>query len=249
MLKILDLLGNDLVLYPPAAISRSIATGTSPVAISCQVVETDTNLMLQSVSAEVDWNDSSVPVHYPASSPTAVQSSPLVLNLARSLGLGTYEVVLIAHNNRAVPDEVKVIFEVVILPLKVEADPPRYVYGPILPRDNGSPNRSNWLFDSASDLLILESSVRMLLLTVKGERLMLPDYGTNLRRMVFDLNIESIDAMVTQEVTQAIGRYEPRVLVQAVSVRRDANNRSVNLDASFMSRLSAQPFQINLQIV
>lgn len=248
MLTIRDLDGTDLTVVKPETIERSVVRGTVAVPISCVIAESDTNLPFQAVSAEVNWNDGTPPVHYPTTSPTATQTSPMTLSLSRNLGFGTYAVTVTGRNNRAIPDQLKVTFLVVVSPLQTVAEPPRYIYGPILPRDNGLPNRQTWLFDTASDLMILESSVRMLLLTVKGERLMQPDYGTNLRRIIFDPSVESVDALITQEITQALSLYEPRVVVQAVDVERDPNSRNVNVNALFLSRVSAQPFQVNLQL-
>ena len=168
MLTILDLNGNDLLSAPPEEISRSVAKGTVTIPIDCVVVETDTNLPYQAVSAEVDWNDGTLPVHYPSASPTATQASPLTLSVRRDLPLGTYAIRVTARNNRALPEQVTVTFLATVSALGLDADPPRYVFGPILPRDEGVPNRQTWNLDTGSDLLILESSVRMLLLTAKG---------------------------------------------------------------------------------
>jgi phage baseplate assembly protein W len=249
MLTILDTSGNDLISAPPAEISRSVAKGTTPVAISCVIVETDSNLPYQAVSAEIDWNDGTPPVHYPTGSPTATQASPLTLALSRNLPFGTYAIKVTAKNNRAVPNQVSVTFLATVTSLGLDADPPRYVFGPILPRDNGVPNRQSWNLDTGSDQLVLESSVRMLLLTVKGERLMLPDYGTNLRQVIFSPNVDSVDAIVSQEITQALNVYEPRVSLESLHIDRDSNARSVNVAATFLNKAIAQPFEINLQLV
>jgi len=248
MLTLRDLNGNDLLSAPPEEINRSVAKGTVTVPIDCVVVETDGNLPYQAVSADVDWNDGSLSVHYPSTSPTASQPSPLTLNLRRNLPLGTYAVRVTAKNNRAVPEQVTVTFMVTVSSLGLNAEPPRYVFGPILPRDEGLPNRQSWNFDTGSDLLILESSVRMLLLTAKGERIMLPDYGTNIRQIIFAPSLDSVDALVSQEITQALNLYEPRVSLQSLQINRDPNARNVNVDATFLSKVAAQPFEVNLQL-
>jgi phage baseplate assembly protein W len=248
MLTIRDLAGNDLVETAPETIYQAIPSGTTPVTISCVVVETDTNLPYQLVSADVDWNDGQAPVHYPATSPTADQPSPLNLTLRRNLGYGTYGIRVTARNNRSVPEQVTVTFLVEISAIHAVAPPQHIIFGPILPRDNGLPNRATWNFDLGSDLLVLESSVRMLLLTTKGERLMVPDYGTNLRRIVFSPNVDGVDSLLSQEITQACNLYEPRVTLQSLHVERLPNERSANVDVSFLSKANGQPFEINLQI-
>ncbi len=247
MLTIRDHAGNDLVSAAPAAIQRSIVKGTVAIPIACVVVETDTDLPYQAVSADIDWNDGTASVHYPQGVLTD-QASPLDLQVSRNLSFGTYAIRVTAHNNRAIPDQVTVTFVATITPLKTEGAPPRYVFGPILPRDSGLPNRATWNYDIGTDLKILESSVRMLLLTAKGERLMLPDYGTNLRQILFTPNIESVETLVSHEITEALNRFEPRVTLESLEIDRDPNGRSVNVAATFLSRVAAQPFEINLQM-
>lgn len=243
MLTIQDLAGNDLVAARPAAIVRRIPQGTAAISINCVVVETDTNLPYRAVAADVDWNDGSAPVRYP---PGSTQPSPMLLRLTRNLPFGTYLIRVTARNTRAAPDTVSAFFEAAILPSGDVAASPRYVFGPILPRDSGLPNRATWLFDEGADNLILESSVRMLLLTSPGERVMLPDYGTNVRKLLF-APIPEIDGVVSQEIVQALNAHEPRVALSSLHIDRQPDSRTVRLSASFVSKLSQQPFEINLQ--
>jgi phage baseplate assembly protein W len=247
MLTIQDLSGNDLVTARPAAVTRSIKQGTTPITLACVITETDTNLPYRAVSADVDWNDGSAPAHYPQTSATATQASPLTLALSKNLPFGTYLIKVTARNTRATPDTVSAFFETIITASGELAPPPRYVFGPILPRDMGLPNRDTWIFDLATDNLVLESSVRMLLLTAKGERLMLPDYGTDLRQLLFAPNLEEIEGLVSQEIVRALNVHEPRVALQGLQVERRPNDRNVNVSAVFLSKLSQQPFEINLQ--
>ena len=77
---------------------------------------------------------------------------------------------------------------------------------------------------------------------------MLPDYGTNLRQIIFAQNLDSVDSVVSQEITQALNVYEPRVGLQSLQINRDPNARNVNVNATFLSKVAAQPFEVNLQL-
>jgi phage baseplate assembly protein W len=103
-------------------------------------------------------------------------------------------------------------------------------------------------YNTESDLLILESSVRMLLLTAKGERLMEPEYGTNLRRILFEQNINGIEAAIQEEIVSALTTWEPRLQLQTISVQRNAD-QSVTVNCAFLSKLSTQGFDMNLEFV
>jgi phage baseplate assembly protein W len=70
----------------------------------------------------------------------------------------------------------------------------------------------------------VEQSLRLLLLTRLGERVMRSDFGSNLGAMVFqpgsDQNLRSIE----REVSGAIARFEPRVEVLSVTAEADAKD-------------------------
>lgn len=238
----------SVTINPASGIARSIPGGTTPVTFDAVIEEADSSLPFQLVGASVDWNDGSQPVAYPG--PSAEQASPLaLLSLSRNLGIGLYAVTVTAHNNRApIPDTVKATLTVTISPSAANAAPPRNIFGPVLPRDNGLPNNQTWSFDTGSDLQVLQSNIKMLLLTTKGERVMQPTYGTNLRRIIFELNVASVETIIQQEISQAIGLFEPRVVLTALQIQRLPDDpRSVNVICAFLSKQNGQPFEINLQ--
>jgi len=238
----------QITLNPATGLSRSIAGGTTAVAFDAVIEETDTTLPFQLVGATVDWNDGSAPIPYPGFS--AEQPSPLaLLGLTRNLGIGVYAVTITAHNNRAPqPDTAKATLNITITQSGLKAAPPRNIFGPVLPRDDGLPNNQTWIFDVGSDLQVLQSNIKMLLLTTKGERIMQPNYGTNLRRIIFELAVASVETIIQQEIAQAISTYEPRVTLTSLQVQRVAtDSRAVNVVCAFLSKQNGQPFQINLQ--
>lgn len=63
----------------------------------------------------------------------------------------------------------------------------------------------------ASDLQDIEESIRIILETFPGERIMQPEFGCFLKRLVF----EKIDASLIQQINDTIGKallnFEPRI--------------------------------------
>src|ERR1051325_3454299 len=60
----------------------------------------------------------------------------------------------------------------------------------------------------------IRSSIRIILDTVTGERVMLPTFGCNLKPHVFDsLNVPTI-AMIEKIVKEALVFHEPRIIVE-----------------------------------
>ena len=68
----------------------------------------------------------------------------------------------------------------------------------------------------------IEQSVRVILGTEPGERVMRPDFGAGLRGLLFEPVSTSLVARVKHRVQQALVRWEPRIDVLDVSVSTDA---------------------------
>lgn len=247
MLAIYNTSGENLVENQPDEETIQVDSDVGiAVTITGRIVEDSSCLPYAWVSGSLDWNDGSAPLTFTRTSGT------LVVNEQRTLRPGDYNIVLTGRNYLVpTPETVSVNFRLLIKRVGVAAPPPNLIFGPILPRDLGDPNPDSWEFNTDSDLLILESSIRMLLITQKGERIMEPDYGTNIRRIIFDLNTSAADAQIEGEIKEALTRWEPRVRLTALQVRRDAkvNPRDVNVVAAFLSTQSAKNFELNLRYV
>ncbi len=62
----------------------------------------------------------------------------------------------------------------------------------------------------------IRESLRILLSTAPGERIMRPDYGCGLRRLVFDVINESVLAEIRDLVRRAVLFFEPRVTLEGI---------------------------------
>jgi len=60
-----------------------------------------------------------------------------------------------------------------------------------------------------------------LLLTHKGERYMQPDFGTNLRRFLFQPNTSNIEGELRNEILDTIKRWLPFINVGTLNIHRD----------------------------
>jgi Bacteriophage baseplate protein W len=70
----------------------------------------------------------------------------------------------------------------------------------------------------------LEQAMRLILSTYPGERPMRPEFGSRIRDFVFrPVNVETI-AELSQEVRNALLRWEPRVTIEAVFVIPDPSD-------------------------
>jgi phage baseplate assembly protein W len=64
----------------------------------------------------------------------------------------------------------------------------------------------------------VRESIRVILLTEPGERLMRAEYGCGLRAFLFEPNTETTRALIRDRIAQSIRRWEPRVTLDDVAV-------------------------------
>jgi uncharacterized protein len=67
----------------------------------------------------------------------------------------------------------------------------------------------------------VHQSLRLLLQTRAGERLMRPEFGVTVPELVFEADSEQHLFQLEQELADTIRRWEPRVELDRVSARRD----------------------------
>lgn len=70
----------------------------------------------------------------------------------------------------------------------------------------------------------IEESIRILLGTTPGERLMRPDYGCAINEIVFSPNSPRTITMAVRYIEDAIVRWEPRVILKEVTGAVDPHN-------------------------
>jgi hypothetical protein len=68
----------------------------------------------------------------------------------------------------------------------------------------------------------IEQSIRIILETVPGERVMRPEFGCRAKELLFAPRNSATEGLLIYYVEQALGRWEPRVEVQSVTVVNDA---------------------------
>lgn len=79
---------------------------------------------------------------------------------------------------------------------------------------------------------VLES-VRNILNTLKGERLFNRGFGTNLEKYLFSpLNFTN-SQLILVDVTSAITKYDPRVIIVSQQVELDYDNRCYRINLGF----------------
>ena len=97
----------------------------------------------------------------------------------------------------------------------------------------------------------VRQAILLLLSTIPGERVMRPDYGCNLFRLIFAPNDFTTAGLAIHYVTKAIEQWEPRVEVSSVDAvpnLQDASRLDITLAYRVRATLRAETllFALNL---
>jgi len=91
----------------------------------------------------------------------------------------------------------------------------------------------------------VRQSILLILQTAKGERVMRPDFGAGLRKLVFSPMSAATVALVQHEVKDALTRFEPRIDILNISVTLDSG-RPGQLILNLEYRVRSTDTQFNL---
>jgi uncharacterized protein len=79
-------------------------------------------------------------------------------------------------------------------------------------------------------------SIDNILRTAKGTRVMLRDFGCDLRSMLFENIDGSLTKLITDEIKRAINTWDNRVIVNSIGYKADPDNNSVSISLKFSIR-------------
>jgi phage baseplate assembly protein W len=88
--------------------------------------------------------------------------------------------------------------------------------------------RGYWYSQTGSSQI--KSDLLCLLLTNPGERVMIPDFGTPLKKLLFEQNDVVLRNEVKRVISSAIKKWEPRIVVQNIEVSSQIDENSLNND-------------------
>jgi len=82
----------------------------------------------------------------------------------------------------------------------------------------------------------VKTSIDNILRTPKGTRVMLRDFGSDLKSMLFENIDDNLTDLVENEIKKAIATWDNRVIVNAVDFKTDADRNQVTILMKFAVR-------------
>lgn len=95
----------------------------------------------------------------------------------------------------------------------------------------------------------IREAIAVILMTSRGERLMLADFGGSLRSFLFEPDTTATRRLVEEEIQKVLAVWEPRITVQSVDVSADPNDaRAVVAVVQYQLVATQQSGQIAVQV-
>ncbi len=97
----------------------------------------------------------------------------------------------------------------------------------------------------------IRESIKIILLTEPGERLMLPEFGCRLKSFLFRPNISSSHMLMQEEITNSLTRWEPRIILEFVRVDKDPTDDQsaiINIDYSLTATGAKEQLNMTMRL-
>lgn len=92
----------------------------------------------------------------------------------------------------------------------------------------------------------VKESIKNLILTDKGERLMQPLVGGNIRAMLFENNTPATIKMIQEQIKTTIEEYEPRASLIDVTVLSSLDENTIEVGIYFYINNVEQPITVTV---
>ena len=99
----------------------------------------------------------------------------------------------------------------------------------------------------------LHQSIFLILSTAIGERFLVPDFGSNLHKRIFEQNDYILRDLIQLDVKQALAKWEPRIEVISVEVQSESEGNTLPVNISYRIKSTnmidnyVYPFKKNAQ--
>ncbi|MDB9326734.1 GPW/gp25 family protein [Nodularia spumigena CS-590/02] len=118
---------------------------------------------------------------------------------------------------------------------------------PFLGRGVGFPIQlDNGDIKDAKDEESIRQSIKIILGTAKGERVMRPDFGCGIYDLVFEMTTASTAGKISQAVREALLKFEPRIDVIDIQVipKSDEEGEKIFISIDYQVRATNNAFNL-----
>jgi phage baseplate assembly protein W len=93
----------------------------------------------------------------------------------------------------------------------------------------------------------IKSNLINLLLTNKGERVLNPEFGSDLKRILFEQITPSTEDNIRNTINTAINIYIPEVTADEIIINNDPDNNTISITVNYILNLPGTSDQITIE--
>ena len=90
------------------------------------------------------------------------------------------------------------------------------------------------------------SNLKNLLLTVKGERVMQPSFGTNLQRLIFEQSVDDLANEIETELQESINYWLPYIIIQNIDITAVPDTYTIRISLTISVTETGSNLVINI---
>lgn len=95
----------------------------------------------------------------------------------------------------------------------------------------------------------IKSNLINLVLTNKGERVFNPEFGMDLRKLLFEGMTDDITPIIQNLITSNINMFIPDVIVNNINIIQNRDNNSISITVEYSLRISGTSDQITVEFI
>jgi len=94
----------------------------------------------------------------------------------------------------------------------------------------------------------IKSNLINLLLTYKGERVLNPEFGADLPRLLFEPLTNELYPKIQNQIISSVNTYIPEITILNIEIIPNADSNSVNINIDYKLKLSGQQDNIIIEL-
>jgi phage baseplate assembly protein W len=94
----------------------------------------------------------------------------------------------------------------------------------------------------------IKSNLINLLLTNKGERILNPEFGADLPRLLFEPSTDNLYNQIQNQITSNVNIYIPEITILNIEISSNIDYNSINITIDYQIKLSGQQDNIIIEL-
>jgi phage baseplate assembly protein W len=94
----------------------------------------------------------------------------------------------------------------------------------------------------------IKSNLINLLLTNKGERILNPEFGADLPRLLFEPSTDNLYLQIQNQITSNVNIYIPEITILNIEISSNIDYNSINITIDYQIKLSGQQDNIIIEL-